>query len=122
MNDRIRASHEVTAHGGADDFEVFFATYGRQVAAIVALTTRDLPLAEAATQGAKSRALQLWQPVGSLSRPDLWVIGVATRLAIDGWRRRRREVQLVPGTDSSPPVDILGPLLLKWGLEKLSPQ
>jgi RNA polymerase sigma factor (sigma-70 family) len=122
MNDRIRGSHEVTAQGGADDFEVFFATYGRQVAAIVALTTRDLPLAEDATQEAMSRAFQRWQHVGSLSRPDLWVIGVATRLAIDGWRRRRREVGLGALGSSREAPDSLQPLLLKWGLDELSPQ
>jgi len=107
---------------GADDFEAFFATYARQIAAIVAVTTRDLALAEDATQEAMTRAYQRWPHVGSLSRPDIWVIGVASRLAIDGWRRRRREVELIAGADSGQPVDMLSPLLLKWGLERLSPQ
>lgn len=105
-----------------DDFEAFFAAYARQVAAIVALTTRDYGLAEDATQEAMTRAFERWSHVGGLSRPDLWVIGVATRLAIDGWRKRRREVALGARTDSPQAVDALQPLLLKWGLEKLSPQ
>lgn len=108
-----------TLHG---DFEDFFARYAREVAAIVALTTRDIGLAEDATQEAMTRAFQRWDHVGGLSRPDLWVIGVATRLAIDGWRRRRREVTLFDDAPAPRSADPLQPLLVRWGLEQLTPE
>jgi RNA polymerase sigma factor (sigma-70 family) len=122
MNDQIADDAELTKGGLDDAFEDFFGRYAREVAAIVVLTTRDLALAEDATQEAMTRAFQRWDRVGELERPDLWVIGVATRLAIDGWRRRRREVAMTDGTEPQRAPDLLDPLLLRWELEQLPPQ
>lgn len=113
---------ELIRGAGERDFEDFFARYAREVAAIVALTTRDPGLAEDATQEAMTRAFARWDRVGGMSRPDLWVIGVATRLAIDGWRKRRREVELVAAAEPSATSDLLDPILLRWGLDELPPQ
>jgi len=122
MNDQIADDPELTPDGLDDAFEDFFGRYAREVATIVALTTRDIALAEDATQEAMTRAFQRWDRVGRLERPDLWVIGVATRLAIDGWRRRRREVAMTGDTEPRGASDLLEPLLLRWGLEHLSTQ
>jgi RNA polymerase sigma factor (sigma-70 family) len=69
-----------------------------------------------------TRAFVRWDRVGGMSRPDLWVIGVATRLAIDGWRKRRREVELVATAEPRASADLLDPILLRWGLDKLPPR
>jgi RNA polymerase sigma factor (sigma-70 family) len=122
MNDQVRHDAELTAGAGSSDFEDFFARYAREIASIVALTTRDVFLAEDATQEAMTRAFQRWDHVGGLARPDLWVIGVATRVAIDAWRKRRREVGLAGANEPSRSVDVLQPLMLRWGLEHLTPQ
>jgi RNA polymerase sigma factor (sigma-70 family) len=120
MHDQSGDDAHLTRQALHGDFEDFFAWYAREVAAIVALTTRDIGLAEDATQEAMTRAFQRWDHVGSLGRPDLWVIGVATRLAIDGWRRRRREVALSAIAEPSRSADLLQPMLVRWGLEQLT--
>jgi RNA polymerase sigma factor (sigma-70 family) len=122
MHDQTGDDAHLTRRALQGDFENFFARYAREVAAIVALTTRDIGLAEDATQEAMTRAFQRWDHVSGLARPDLWVIGVATRLAIDGWRKRRREVALSPGTAASRSVDPLQTMLVRWGLEQLTPE
>lgn len=91
-------SPAVTVQAG-QSFDGFFDSYAREVAAIVALTTGDVALAEDATQEAMARAHVVWSRVAVLDRPDLWVITVATNLAIDtpgasagvrcNWRRTR---------------------------------
>jgi RNA polymerase sigma-70 factor (ECF subfamily) len=122
VNDDTKPPTELTADAGASDFDVFFATYAREVAAVVTLTTRDVALAEDATQEAMTRAYQRWPHVGALDRPDLWVIGVATRLAIDAWRKRRHEVGLGAIVDPGHTDQGVQALLLKWELEELAPQ
>ena len=84
MNEQSCDDAELTPDVAQRDFDDFFTHYAREVAAIVALTTRDIGLAEDATQEAMTRAYQRWGRIGVLDRPDLWVIGVATRVAIDG--------------------------------------
>jgi RNA polymerase sigma factor (sigma-70 family) len=103
------------------DFDVFFLTFGREIAAVVALTTGDAGLAEDATQEAMTRAHARWTRVSMLDRPDLWVMRVATRIAVDGWRRRRRETGLDESTSSQPNAQIQR-LWVRWGLEQLTPQ
>ena len=102
------------------DFDVFFRTYAREVAAVVALTTGDLGLAEDAVQEAMTRAHARWSRVSKLDRPDLWVIRVATRIAVDGWRRRRRETGLEDSPDAHTDTEIQR-LWVRWGLEQLTP-
>lgn len=102
------------------DFDVFFLAYAREVAAVVALTTGDPALAEDATQEAMTRAHAGWGRVSRLDRPDLWVIRVATRIAIDGWRRRRRETGLEDQPSPETNAEIQR-LWVRWGLEQLTP-
>ncbi len=101
-------------------FEDFFAASARHVAAIVALTTGDVALAEDATQEAMTRAYARWSRVGSLERPDLWVTRVAANLAIDAWRRRRREVGLAAATVA--PRDEIRSLWVRWAMERMTPE
>jgi RNA polymerase sigma factor (sigma-70 family) len=120
MSVAVKPWHAVGEGEGAD-FDAFFASFAREVAAVVALTTGDLALAEDATQEAMARAHVRWSRVSRLDRPDLWVIRVATRIAIDAWRRRRRET----GLDAAMPGDAeaeLRRLWVRWGLEQLTPQ
>jgi RNA polymerase sigma-70 factor (ECF subfamily) len=111
------------AHDGDEqaDFEVFFVTFGREIAAVVALTTGDPGLAEDATQEAMTRAHARWTRVSTLDRPDLWVMRVATRIAVDGWRRRRRETGLDDPPSSQTNTEIQR-LWVRWGLEQLTHQ
>ena len=102
------------------DFEGFFVTFAREVAAVVALTTGDPGLAEDAAQEAMARAHASWSRVSGLDRPDLWVIRVATRIAIDGWRRRRRETGLEDSPSPETNAEIQR-LWVRWGLEQLTP-
>jgi RNA polymerase sigma-70 factor (ECF subfamily) len=103
-------------------FEDFFESSARQVAAIVALTTGDAGLAEDATQEAMSRAYARWDRVSALERPDLWVTRVAANLAIDAWRRRRREVGLVDLGTTAEPRDEIRALWVRWAMDRLSPE
>lgn len=103
------------------DFEEFFEETSRGIAAFVAVSTGDPWIAEDATQEAFARALDRWDSVSRMDRPDLWVIRVATRAAIDAWRKRRREA---PGNDVgtvSPTNDAIRAIWLRWGLSQLSP-
>ncbi len=122
MNEQSCDDAELTPDVAQRDFDDFFTHYAREVAAIVALTTRDIGLAEDATQEAMTRAYERWDRVGSLERPDLWVIGVATRVAIDRWRKRRREVALSGDEEAMATDDMLHSLLVRWDLEALPPQ
>jgi RNA polymerase sigma-70 factor (ECF subfamily) len=103
-------------------FEDFFESSARQVAAIVALTTGDAALAEDATQEAMTRAYAKWDRVSMLERPDLWVTRVAANLAIDAWRRRRREVGLTDASAHPEPRDEIRALWVRWAMERLTPE
>ena len=88
---------------------------------LVALVTRDASAAEDATQEAYVRAYSRWPKVSTLDRPDLWVARVATRIAIDRWRRQRRETEL----QASSPADFddsVQNMWVRWGLDDLSPR
>jgi RNA polymerase sigma factor (sigma-70 family) len=102
-------------------FEDFFESSARQVAAIVAMTTGDIALAEDATQEAMTRAYARWDRVSRLDRPDLWVTRVAANLAIDAWRRRRREVGLAAVT-AAVPRDEIRSLWVRWAMERMTPE
>ncbi len=103
-------------------FDDFFEASAREVAAIVALTTGDVSLAEDATQEAMARAYSHWTRVSKLDRPDLWVIRVAANIAIDSWRKRRREVSLAPSAVSGmTPPDEITVLWVRWAMERLTP-
>ena len=104
------------------DFDDFFETFARHVAAIVAVSTGDAALAEDATQEAMERAYVRWNRVSRLERPDLWVIRVAANIAIGSWRRRRHEVGLSDSTPSGEPRDEIRVLWLRWAMEQLAPE
>jgi RNA polymerase sigma-70 factor (ECF subfamily) len=107
---------------GRPSFEDFFASSARQVAATVALTIGDAALAEDATQEAMARAFARWDRVSGLDRPDLWVTRVAANVAIDAWRRRRREVVLSESSTLAEPRDEIRSLWLRWAMEKMTPE
>lgn len=102
-------------------FEDFFSEHARKVAAIVALATGDVGLAEDATQEAMARAFADWDRVARLDRPDHWVIRVAGNLAIDSWRRRRREVSEAHVAEAAQAPDQIRVLWVRWAMERLSP-
>lgn len=104
------------------DFDDFFETFARQVAAIVAVSTGDAALAEDATQEAMARAYVRWSRVSKLDRPDLWVVRVAANIAISSWRRHRHEVDLSDSTPSVEPRDEIRVLWLRWAMERLTPE
>ncbi len=107
---------------GVLDFDDFFEAFARQIAAIVALTTGDAALAEDATQEAMARAYFRWNRVSRLDRPDLWVIRVASNIAISTWRRRRHEVGLSDSTLGVEPRDEIRVLWLRWAMDRLTPE
>ncbi|MEA2672240.1 MAG: hypothetical protein QOG45_2460 [Chloroflexota bacterium] len=101
-------------------FEAVFTDSYHRVVGLVAAVTGDQGLAEDAAQEAFARAYQRWSRVGRLDRPDLWVARVASRVAIDQWRRRRRETAL-DGADRVSIPDDVQRLWVRWQLERLSP-
>lgn len=101
-------------------FEAVFSDAYHRVVGLVAAVTGDEGLAEDAAQEAFARAYQRWGRVGRLDRPDLWVARVASRIAIDQWRKRRRETEL-DGTDPIHVPDDVQRLWVQWQLERLSP-
>jgi RNA polymerase sigma-70 factor (ECF subfamily) len=101
-------------------FEAVFTDAYHRVVGLVAAVTGDQGLAEDAAQEAFARAYQRWSRVGRLDRPDLWVARVASRVAIDQWRKRRRETDL-DGADRVTIPDDVQRLWVRWQLERLSP-
>ncbi|HEV7465533.1 MAG TPA: sigma-70 family RNA polymerase sigma factor [Candidatus Dormibacteraeota bacterium] len=101
-------------------FEAVFTDAYHRVVGLVAAVTGDQGLAEDAAQEGFARAYQRWSRVGRLDRPDLWVARVASRIAIDQWRRRRRETAL-DDTDRVTIPDDVQRLWVQWQLERLSP-
>jgi RNA polymerase sigma factor (sigma-70 family) len=102
-------------------FDEFFDRYARELAAAVALATGDISAAEDALQEAMTSAFADWGRVSRMDRPDLWVLRVAQRKAIDAWRKRKRESVL--GDESAATVpDVVQRLWIAWGLERLSPE
>lgn len=101
-------------------FETFFEETCQRIVGLVAVATGDVAAAEDAVQEAYARALARWGRVSRLDRPDLWVARVASRIAIDAWRRRRRETPLEVDMRAAVHDDI-DRLWVRWGLEGLSP-
>ena len=62
----------------------------RLVAALVRIT-RDVGLAEDLAQDALEAALKQWPESGTPDNPGAWLMAVAKRRAIDGFRRRERQ-------------------------------
>ena len=104
-----------------DSFTEFFSASCQRVVGLVALVTGEIGSAEDATQEAFSRAYAAWPQVRRMDRPDAWVVRVASRVAIDGWRRRRRELPL-DSTREAAVQDHIARLWVRWGLSGLSPR
>lgn len=100
--------------------EAFRAGYQR-VVGMAAATTGDAALAEDAAQEAFARAHARWDHVGRLERPELWIGRVAVRVAVDGWRRRRREAGEPSALTEAQVPDVVRRLWLRHGLDQLSP-
>ncbi|MGN6218296.1 MAG: RNA polymerase sigma factor [Microbacterium sp.] len=75
------------------------AVWRDQSARIVAALTRhtgDFAWAEDLAQEALVEALDAWPRTGIPDNPGAWLMSVAKRRAIDGWRRRERMAQREP--------------------------
>ncbi|MFI6754774.1 RNA polymerase sigma factor [Rhodococcus coprophilus] len=84
---------ETRPHGPDDARRVVEAVWRMESAKIVAALTRtvgDLDLAEDLAGQALLAALEQWPGTGVPRNPAAWLTSVATRRAIDGWRRRDR--------------------------------
>ncbi len=82
-----------TTQGLDDARRVVEAVWRMEAAKIVAALTRtvgDLDLAEDLAGQALVEALEQWPATGIPRNPAAWLTSVATRRAIDGWRRRDR--------------------------------
>ncbi|MHB8489296.1 MAG: sigma-70 family RNA polymerase sigma factor [Candidatus Dormibacteria bacterium] len=105
----------------AAEFDRFFLDSCQLVVGMVAVVTGDVAAAEDAVQEAYLRAHQRWTRVAALDRPELWVVKVASRIAVSNWRRRRRESPL--SADLRAEVDdSITRVWARWGLEALSPK
>jgi RNA polymerase sigma factor (sigma-70 family) len=111
---------ETRADEAARAFDDLFAGAYHRIVGAVAVVAGDERLAEDATQKAFARAHRRWSRVRTLERPDLWITRVAVRIAIDGWRRRRRETPLSTAVPTAPADDIER-LWVRWNLEGLTP-
>jgi RNA polymerase sigma-70 factor (ECF subfamily) len=114
------ASGALTITAAASFDDVFRTAYHRVVGIAVA-TTGDPALAEDAAQEAFARAHARWDHVGELDRPDLWIAKVAVRVAVDGWRRTRREAGPISAGAEAAVPDAVRRLWIRHGLEQLSP-
>lgn len=120
MSAPLRIAWPGRAASLAAAFETFFEQSYQRVVGLVALVTGDPALAEDAVQDAYARAYSRWGRVGRLDRPDLWVFRVASRIAIDRWRKERHEAALHADLEAATGNDIER-LWIQWGLTGLSP-
>ncbi len=108
--------------GRTHDFSAFFGRYARDLAATVALATGDVAGAEDAIQEAMAIAYSDWHRVSRMGRPDIWVLRVAQRKAIDAWRKGRREGALDEEVTRASTPDVVQRLWVTWGLANLTPE
>ena len=74
-----------------DTFESIYTTHQRDVLRYAALMLRDPDEAADVTAEAFARAWDAWSDGrGPNGRPLPWLLVIARRLIVDGWRRRRR--------------------------------
>ena len=118
----VTAAIGVVAIAQPASFEEAFRSGYHRVVGTAAAVTGDAGLAEDAAQEAFARAHARWERVRRLDRPDMWISRVAVRVAIDAWRRRRREAGRPSATLEAPVPDVVRTLWVRHGLEALSPQ
>jgi RNA polymerase sigma-70 factor (ECF subfamily) len=108
------------------DFSDFFLCKIEHVVGAVALVTRDVGAAEDAAQEAFHRAYRRWNDVGTLARPELWVIRVATNLAVDAYRKKRNEREIADNqtlpSHLAEADELIGRQWLQYGLDQLNPR
>jgi RNA polymerase sigma-70 factor (ECF subfamily) len=105
------------------EFDDFFDTTLDRTIALLTLITRDVHAAEDAAQEAYARAYQRWGHVRAMDRPDLWVVRVGTNIAINIWKKHRREKNFdVDTAGGQPEMDglIAHEQWVNWGLDTLS--
>lgn len=82
-------------------FESIYETHQRDVLRYAALMLRDPDEAADATAEVFARAWDAWSDGrGPTGRPLTWLLTIARRLIVDGWRRRRR-ISWLPLLDGS---------------------
>jgi RNA polymerase sigma-70 factor (ECF subfamily) len=108
------------ADASEESFNAFFRQSKARVVGMIALVTHNYAAAEDAAQEAYSRAYRQWQSVSTKDRPDLWVVRVGTRLAIDNWRKQKGESPLQDDRQAEA-TDVVVTMSLRWGLSHLSP-
>lgn len=81
-------SHEVEAQAHTTADAVARRSYGKLVA-FLAARTRDVAAAEDALSEAFASALEGWPASGCPANPEAWLLTVARRKIIDGFRRHR---------------------------------
>jgi RNA polymerase sigma-70 factor (ECF subfamily) len=104
---------------GMADFDAFFLRSRMRVLGALVMLTRDPYAAEDAVQDAYHRAYRDWKRVSGLDRPDLWVLRVASNIAVSSWRKRQKESKL-EDTQTTGPETLTDEAWLKWGLNNLT--
>jgi RNA polymerase sigma-70 factor (ECF subfamily) len=85
-------------------FQAFYAAAWPRLVGQVYPLVGDLAAAEDVVQEAMVRAASHWRRVGRYDAPEAWVRRVAIRLAINGFRRARRQAAMVARLGPPPEV------------------
>ena len=113
-------SPPAVAVDGSRDFSSFLAARYQEILGLVALSCGSSSLAEDVAQEAFARALDRWDAVGPMDRPDRWVLKVASNLVVDHVRRARREIVL-DATIEAQPTDHVQRIWVDFNLDQLTP-
>lgn len=95
MSEGAAGRRDAPAAGHRAVEAVWRAESARIVAALIR-HTGDFPWAEDLAQEALVEALSSWPASGIPEKPGAWLLAVAKRRAIDGWRRRQRMSEREP--------------------------
>ena len=115
-----RSAIRVEENRETADFSVFFAKSFHETLGLVALSCGNISLAEEATQEAFARALDRWDAVSTMRRPERWVLKVASNMIVDHLRKTRRETELGLAIEATAP-DQVEQIWLRWNLARLTP-
>ena len=90
-----------------EDFDVFFHAMRPSVMKVALRLTGDWFVSEDVSAEAFARAFARWPTVGGLEYRDAWVMRVASNLAVDVVRRRRRFARnLGAAGDAADPAEV----------------